>query len=146
MIPIRTNKKTGFFPQLVSDFLDNSRFAPNWFESEFNQSFPAVNIRETEKNFAVEFAAPGFKKTDFKISADNNILTVGAEKKEEKNENKEGFTRKEFSYNSFSRSFSLPQHVNAEKIDAKYNDGILALTIPKKDGIKTNPKKEIKVA
>ncbi|MGZ4099428.1 MAG: Hsp20/alpha crystallin family protein, partial [Bacteroidia bacterium] len=81
-----------------------------------------------------------------KINVEENVLTISAEKKEEKNEENDRFTRKEFSYNSFSRSFTLPQTVNAEKIDAKYTDGILKLEIPKKEEAKTLPKKEIKVA
>ncbi|HWY36292.1 MAG TPA: Hsp20/alpha crystallin family protein [Nitrosopumilaceae archaeon] len=135
------------FPTLLSDLFDNGRFLNNrWFEKEFDQSLPAVNIKENSKEFAVEFAAPGFKKSDFKINVEENVLTISAEKESEKNEESESYTRKEFSYNSFSRSFTLPQTVIADKIDAKYNDGILKLSIPKKEETKTLPKKEIKVA
>lgn len=141
------NKNENFAPALFSDIFDNAKFfGKNWLEREFGQSFPAVNIKETGKDFALEFAAPGFKKEDFKVNVDNNVLTITAEKEEEKNEENRRFTRKEFSYNSFSRSFTLPENVNTEKIDAGYKDGILTLNVPKKEETKTLPKKEIKVA
>lgn len=147
MTLVKTNKSGNLFPTLMSDFFDNDNFFANrWFEKEFNRSLPAVNVKENNKEFNIEFAAPGFKKNDFKINVEENILTISAEKQDEKNEEKDNYTRKEFSYNSFSRSFTLPQTVNADKIDAKYNDGILNLSIPKREEAKTQPKKEIKVA
>ena len=147
MTLVKTNKSGNLFPTLMSDFFDNDNFFENrWFEKEFNRSLPAVNVKENNKEFNIEFAAPGFKKNDFKINVEENILTISAEKQDEKNEEKDNYTRKEFSYNSFSRSFTLPQTVNADKIDAKYNDGILNLSIPKREEAKTQPKKEIKVA
>lgn len=141
---VKANKNEGFFPSVFSDFFDNDRFFNNrWFESVSNM--PAVNIKETDADFDVEFAAPGFKKTDFKVDIDNNVLTISAEKKDEKNEENKRYTRKEFSYSSFSRSFTLPQSVDSEKIDAKYNDGILKLHILKKEVAKSRSKKEIKI-
>lgn len=142
---VKTNNgKT--FPTLLSDFFDNDNFFSNrWMEREFNNTIPAVNIKENNGEFNIEFAAPGFNKSDFKINVEANTLTISAEKETEKNEGNDKFTRKEFSYNSFSRSFTLPQTVNSEKIDAKYNDGILKLHIPKKEEAKTLLKKEIKV-
>lgn len=144
---MNTVKKNGnLFPSLMSDFFDADRFfAPRWLEKEFDQNIPAVNVKENGNEFKIEFAAPGFTKTDFKINVEANVLTISAEKKEEKKDENEKYTRKEFSYNSFSRSFTLPQSVNADKIDAKYNDGILRLCIPKKEEVKTLPKKEVKV-
>lgn len=145
---VKTNKRNGnMFPTLVSDFFNNDNFfGNNWFEKEFANTLPAVNIKENDKQFTIEFAAPGFKKDDFNIQVEENTLNISAEKKEEKNEETEKFTRKEFSYNSFSRSFTLPQTVDADKIDAKYADGILHLNISKKEEAKTLPKKEIKVS
>lgn len=144
---VKSNKNGDLFPSLLSDFFDNNRFFGNrWPEKEFNHSLPAVNIKEDGKQFDIEFAAPGFSKNDFKIDVENNVMTVSAEKKEEKNEENKRFTRKEFSYNSFSRSFTLPQTVNAEKIDARYADGLLHLQIPKKEEVKALPKKQIKVS
>lgn len=146
MTLVKSNKNTDLFPSLLSDFFDNDKFFGNrFFEKEFNASLPAVNIKEDNKQFDIEFAAPGFSKADFRIDVEQNVLTVSAEKKEEKNEENKRFTRKEFSYNTFSRSFTLPQSVNADKIDAKYTDGLLHLQIPKKEETKTVAKKQIKV-
>lgn len=143
---VKSNKKEELFPSLLSDFFDNDKFFSNrWFGKEFNQSLPAVNIKEDGKQFDIEFAVPGFSKGDFKIDVEQNVLTVSAEKKEENTEENKRFTRKEFSYSSFSRSFTLPQSVNAERIDAKYADGLLQLHIPKKEEVKTLPKKQVKV-
>jgi HSP20 family protein len=140
-------KKENALPSLMSDFFDTDKFFGNrWFDKEIERSLPAVNIKETEKDFSIEFAAPGFNKTDFKINIETSLLTISAVKKEEKNEENSRFTRKEFAYNSFSRSFTLPQSVNTEHIDANYTDGILKLLIPKKEETKSSAKKEIKVS
>lgn len=146
MTLVKSNKKEDVFPSLLSDFFGNDNFLSNrWFEREFSQSLPPVNIKEDAKQFDIEFAAPGFNKSDFKIDLDDNLLTISAEKKEEKQEENKRFTRKEFMYNTFSRSFTLPQTVSADKIDANYNDGILTLNIPKKEEAKSQPKKQITV-
>lgn len=147
MKPIKTNTNEPVFPSLLSDFFDNNKFFGNsWLENEFKQTLPAVNIKETSHDYEIEFAALGFNKNDFKVNVENHLLTISAEKKDEKKEETSRFTRKEFSYNSFSRSFTLPESVNTDKIDAKYNEGILKLAVPKKEIAKTAPKKEIKVA
>jgi HSP20 family protein len=94
---------------------------------------PSVNIKETPKEFILEFAAPGLERKDFHINVDNHNLTISAEK-EEKKETKKGFDdywRKEYSYNSFSRTFTLPKNVKEDKIDAKYDKGILIVHVPK---------------
>jgi len=107
---------------------------------------PSVNITENEKAFDLELAVPGLRKDDFKVEVENNILTISTEKKEEKNEVEKNYTRKEFSYSAFERSFTLPQDVvDAEKINAKYENGILLVSIPKKEN-KTKPSKVIKIA
>ena len=143
---IKTRKNGDLFPSVLSDFFDTDRFFnTRWMEKEFEQTLPSVNIKENGKEFNIELAAPGFSKNDFKVNVEENVLIISAEKKEETKEENERFTRKEFSYNSFSRSFTLPQIVNGEKIDAKYSDGILRLCIPKKEEAKTLPIKEIKV-
>ncbi|MCH7411351.1 Hsp20/alpha crystallin family protein [Belliella sp. DSM 111904] len=102
-------------------------------------------MKEGKNDFAIDFAVPGFKKSDFKITAENGILTISAEKQEEKNEEKKHFTRKEFSYESFIRSVQLPENSIPDKIDAKYEDGILKLMLPKKEASVVKEKKEIKV-
>lgn len=146
MTQIQKKEGGNLFPSLMSDFFNSDNFFSNkWLEKEFGQNMPAVNIKEKSNEFIIDFASPGFDKSDFKIEVDNNVLTVSAEKKNEKKEENERFTRKEFSFNSFSRSFTLPQTVNADTIGANYNDGILKLTIPKKEEAKIPAKKEIKV-
>lgn len=130
----------------MDNFFDDDFFDNKWLEKKLKHTLPAVNIKENKNEFNIEFAAPGFTKKDFNIDLDDNVLTISAEKEKEKNEENENFTRKEFSYNSFSRSFTLPKTVNGDKIDAKYTDGILKLSIPKMEVTKLLPKKEIKVA
>ena len=128
---------------MLSDFFDNDRF----FDADWlrKQSVPAVNVKETEKTFEIELAASGLTKKDFEISVDNGMLTISSEKKEEKEEKEKNYTRKEFSYSSFSRSFTLPENVNEEDVKAYYEDGILKLHIAKKASGVTKPKKAIEV-
>ena len=130
----------------MDNFFDDDFFDNKWLEKKLKHTLPAVNIKENKNEFNIEFAAPGFAKKDFNIDLDDNVLTISAEKEKEKNEENDNFTRKEFSYNSFSRSFTLPKTINGDKIDAKYTDGILKLSIPKMEVTKLLPKKEIKVA
>lgn len=112
----------------------------------FGSSSPKVNIREDENNYFVEVAAPGMKKEDFNLSLDNNILTISSEVKDEQ-ENRDGnYTRREFSYSSFSRSFTLPDTAEADKIEAKYKDGVLHIVMPKKEEAKRKPAKNIKIS
>jgi len=139
---IKRNDDWGF-PSVWEDFFNNDLFDLPAMASR-GATVPAVNINETDKEFELELAAPGLKKSDFKVNIDRNVLTVSTEKKEEKEEKGKNFTRKEFSYNSFSRSFTLPESVNQDKIDAQYTDGVLKLVLPKKDEV--IPKsKEIKI-
>lgn len=144
LVKARTNGN--LFPTF-SDFFKSDRFFnPSWLEGEFEQTLPAVNIKENNKEFFIDVAAPGFNKADFKVNIEEGVLTISAEKKEEKNEENERFTRKEYSYNSFTRSFTLPENSNPDKLDAKYMDGVLKLMLPKKEETKVSLKKEIKVS
>lgn len=132
----------------VNDFFntDLSDWSARHF-SDTNTTLPAVNIKENTDGFLVEMAAPGMSKEDFKIELDNDLLTISSEKKNE-NESKEGenYTRREFSYQSFSRSFTLPKTVEAEKISAKYENGVLRIEIPKKEEAKPKPAKQISIS
>ncbi|HEY9005769.1 MAG TPA: Hsp20/alpha crystallin family protein [Ohtaekwangia sp.] len=114
----------------LSNFFDNDRF----FDSDLlkKQSLPAVNVKENEKSFDIEVAAPGLNKKDFSITAENGVLTISSEKEEEREEKEKDYTRKEFSYSAFSRSFALPENANEDDIKANYEDGILKLSIAKK--------------
>ena len=108
-------------------------------------SVPAVNVTENKDSYQVSLAAPGLKKEDFKINVEGNMLTVSAQSEETKEENEKAFTRKEYNFSSFSRSFTLPDEINQEKIGARYEDGILNLVLPRKENGKTTAAKQIAV-
>ena len=134
-------------PSVWDDFLNRDIF--NWGSdfSNTGSSLPAVNIKENENSFAVEMAAPGMEKKDFKIEVDGHTLTISSERQDQNEEKDEAFTRKEFSYKSFYRSFHLPKDVvDADKINAKYENGILFLEIPKKEEAKPKPARLINIA
>ena len=118
---------------VFNDLMEN--FERNFFSGlrEAEGDVPAVNIKDQKDKYVIEFAAPGLKKEDFKIDLDNYVLTVSSEKKEEKEETESNYSRREFIYNSFNRSFTLPRSVNIDKIGADYSNGILAISIPKKE-------------
>jgi HSP20 family protein len=106
-----------------------------------------VNVKEDNDNFMIEVAAPGMTKEDFSINYDNGRLTVGSERKNEKKNEDENFTRREFSYQSFQRSFNVPENViSGDKISANYKDGILIITLPKREEVKPKPSREIKIS
>ncbi|HRH66133.1 MAG TPA: Hsp20/alpha crystallin family protein [Bacteroidia bacterium] len=132
------------FPSIFSDFF-NDFVNEDMLPHNVFKSVPAVNISEQPDLYRVELAAPGMKKEDFKINVENGLMTIRAEKKEEKADENSKFTRKEFSYSSFSRTFTLPEHVNTENITAEYVNGVLTLSLPKKEEVKKNPVKEISV-
>lgn len=115
-------------------------------ESNLMATKPSVNIVENEDNFMVEVAAPGLDKKDFNVTVDDDILTISAERKDESEDKSGTFTRREFNYTSFSRSFHLPETCNSEKINANYKDGMLILEIPKREEAKKKPAKTIKIS
>lgn len=108
-------------------------------------SVPAVNIAENKDHYLVSLAVPGMKKEDFKIDMDGNMLTISSEKEETREEKEAKFTRKEYNYSSFSRSFTIPDDVNSEKIEARYEDGVLKMTLPRKEEAKKLAAKKISV-
>ena len=132
-------RRSDMFPSMTSLFDDIFARDLAGFgitnNSSTNTTIPAVNIRETNDNFVVEMAAPGMTKNDFRVELDGNTLTISSEKKDEYEEKDgERFTKREFSYQSFQRSFQLPKEVvDEEKIGAKYENGVLHLVIPKKE-------------
>ncbi len=140
-------RNSNLFPSIFDRFFDGEAF--DWSNRNFsntNTTLPSVNIKENQDAFTVELAAPGFEKGDFKIELNNNLLTISSEKKVE-NETKEGeyFTKREFSYQSFSRSFTLPNLADGEKIAANYENGILSVAIPKKEEAKPKPARMIEI-
>ena len=132
-------KRNGSLPSvgsLFEDFFSKDIF--NWADKNFAASgsnLPSVNLRETDNELEVELAAPGMQKEDFKVEVENNMLIISSEKQQENEdkEDREGYIRREFNYQSFYRSFTLPEYVDEENIEANYRDGILHVTIAKKD-------------
>ena len=118
------------------------------FFSKTGVTVPSVNIRETPQEYIIEVAAPGLLREDFKLEVDNHTLTISAEKEEETEEKKEknGYSRREYSYNSFSRSFALPENVKEGEIDARYDKGILTVKVPKAKSTSTKPVQTIQVS
>ncbi len=117
-------------------------FVNSVFDNLFNDSFitdrlvtrvPAVNITETPEAFTIELAAPGLQKSDFKINVDKNIISISVDKKEETEVNEKLYSKKEYSFTSFSRSFTLPDTVDYNSIEASYTDGVLGVKIGKKE-------------
>lgn len=137
------------FPSLVNRFFEGDLM--DWNNENFagsNSTLPAVNVKENDNEYLIEVAAPGLKRSDFKVNYDNGRLTISSEKRVE-HEEKDGekVTRREFSYQSFQRSFTIPETtVAVDKITAKYEDGILHITLPKREEVKPKPAKEIKIS
>jgi HSP20 family protein len=124
----------------------------NFFDSDFVDNFnrraldPAANILEHPESFELDLAAPGLKKDDFRINLENNILTISSDNVDEKVEESKNYTRKEFYFGSFSRSFTLPKTIDLDKINADYENGILKVILPKKEEARLDIKKEIKIS
>lgn len=132
----------------MDDFFDGRRWMQNRMPEAFwngKSSEPALNIMESDDNFDIELAAPGFDKNDFNVTIEDGFLNISAEKTREKEESEENYTRKEFSYNSFERSLQLPESVKEEEIKAKYRDGILSFKLAKKEEAKKRPPKVIEI-
>ncbi|MBN1388060.1 MAG: Hsp20/alpha crystallin family protein [Bacteroidales bacterium] len=148
---LRKYEKRAFpsFLSLLDRFFEGNLMDWNlWNFAELDSTLPAVNVKENDNEIIIEVAAPGLKKSDFNVNFENGRLTISSEKKDEKTE-KEGdkVTRREFNYQSFQRSFNVPENmVNTDKITAKYSDGILQVSLPKREEVKPKPSKEIKIS
>lgn len=142
----RTKSSLPLFSSWIDDFFN--RDMPTVFSQNFNSglSLPKVNIRETADEYFVEMAVPGMKKSDFKIELDNHVLLISTETKEENEEKGDNYTRREFGYSSFRRSFNLPETIDAEKIKAEYTDGILNVHLPKREEARQKPPVSIKIS
>ncbi|PKP38393.1 MAG: heat-shock protein [Bacteroidetes bacterium HGW-Bacteroidetes-14] len=147
MTLIRRTENYPAWSNLFNEFLNH-----DWIDwshrnySDTNTTIPSVNILESPEDFKIEVAAPGLNKNDFKIEVNQGILRISSEKKEEKENSEEGkYSRKEFSYQSFCRSFNLPLTVESDKIEAKYENGILSVTIPKREEAKPKPVRMIEI-
>jgi HSP20 family protein len=134
-----------WYDTMFTDLLGTDRLLTNDLFLE-NKWVPAMNVKETDDHFELEIAAPGFSKKDFDVSIDNGLLTIQAENKEEMEKKEDDYTRKEFNYSSFYRSFTLPENVNEnEMIDATYKRGILKLVLNKLHVDESTPKRVIEV-
>jgi HSP20 family protein len=143
------NKLFPTIPSLFDDFFARDLFNLNNLNQSYGDSLPSTNIKEMEDHFEVEVAAPGMSKNDFHVELDNDTLIISAHRENQREEkDKDGnYTRREFSYQNFSRSFSLPERmVQGEKISAKYRDGILQIMIPKTEEAKTKPARQIRIS
>ena len=140
---VKSNKNI-LFPSIIDEFLK-----PDWFGgySNFGMNVPAVNIKETDTDFIVELAVPGKKKEDFTIEIDFGVLSISSDSKNETTtkDAQERYTRREFSYSSFKRTFSLPESVNSDAIIASYENGVLAVKLPKKEEALPKPKRLIEI-
>lgn len=135
-------------PSLFDDFFSRELF--NWGNSNFSSTsttVPSVNIKETADNYEVEVAAPGMEKKDFNVTLDDNLLIISSSKQQSQEKKEDNYTRREFSYQSFQRSFELPKNVvDEDKIIARYENGLLHLTIPKREEAKQKAPRTIEIA
>lgn len=144
-------KRNSTFPTantLLDDFFAKDIF--DWSDKNFStigSNLPSANLKETDTKLEVDLAAPGMKKEDFKVEINNHTLLISSEKKQEKEETrkKDNYHRREFNYQSFCRSFSLPEYIDENKVEASYKDGILHIGIAKKDAVTKNASKTISI-
>ncbi|PZR22635.1 MAG: heat-shock protein [Flavobacterium psychrophilum] len=138
----------GFQRLFFDDIFGRELF--NWENNNFSSTsttLPSVNIKETGDSYEVEVAAPGMEKSDFNVTLDGNLLTISSVREHKQTMQQENFTRREFSYQSFQRSFELPKNVvDEEHITARYENGLLLLTVPKKEEAKQKPPRTIEIS
>ncbi len=150
-------KRSTLLPSLMDD--DNFGFPSNFFDAELgfpprlfntpffrNANMPAVNIKDNNKSFDLELAVPGYKKDELKVNVEAGVLTISSEKQKESEEEKNGYTRREFSYRSFARSFQLPENTDGDNVKANFVDGVLKLSIPKTKALPVKKGKEVRIA
>lgn len=134
-------KQAPFFPSLIDDFINQ-----DWnLKTPSSTTLPAVNIKDLDAQFEIELAVPGMKKSDFEIEVEDGLLSISSSLEEEQVTEKGKFTRREFSYNSFKRTFAIPESVDPSNIEAQYSDGVLQLRLPKRKEALRQPKKLIKI-
>lgn len=138
MTLVKFNSDRKNYGSLLPGFNDvfDSIFNDTFFNDRMVTCVPAANISETDNHYHVELAAPGLKKEDFKISLDRNVLHISVEQQSSNEETQKNYSKREYSYNSFVRSFTLPDSANAEDIEAAYTDGVLKLDIAKREEAK----------
>ncbi|HRN78845.1 MAG TPA: Hsp20/alpha crystallin family protein [Ferruginibacter sp.] len=145
MTLVKVNRPLGrTFEGFMNDFFNDFPVAVSKTFREDVMSFPPINITEKENAYQIELAAPGYDKADFKINMEGNVLNISSEKKDEQKEETDKSIRREFSYKSFKRSFTLDEKIDMEKIDARYENGVLKVELPKKQATQA-PSKEINI-
>jgi len=144
MIPMLRPKRANM-PNLV-DFFFGDDLLSNFFDNANAGTVPAVNIVESKDDYQIELAAPGLEKKDFKVDLNNNMLTISSEKEQKNEVEGEKIIRREFSYTAFKRSFTLPDSADGDKIKAAYNEGILKISIPKREEAKEKPARQISIS
>ena len=137
-------RRNSFLPSFVDEFFGKD--LPGLVTLNYGVSSPSVNVIESKEDFRIEVAAPGLEKEDFRINLQNNVLTILSDKESKQEEANEKFMRREFSYLQFSRSFSLPLTADSENTKAFYKNGVLSITVPKKEEAKEKPLREIAIA
>ena len=133
-----------YVPAYWDDFF-NDRVFNGFNNSNCNTTSPAVNIEEGDKEFRIEVAVPGLSRKDFRIEVEEDVLTISSEEKQKKEDKQRNYTRREFSYHSFKRSFQLPETVDQDQIQASHEAGVLNITLPKKDEVVQKAPKQIEV-
>ena len=147
MLPTILRRRNYATPSIFDDLINDS-YLPRFFEGDSwtnNKNIPAVNVEEDEKEYRIEAAAPGLEKEDLKVTVNKGVLTISSEKKVEKEDKNESYIRREFGYSSFCRSFTLPEEVDSDKINARHKNGVLNISIPKAEA-KVKLMKDIKIS
>ena len=144
LVKYNSNNGLRSFDNFFDSFFNNN--LTDIIGSDNNVSQPSVNVIETDDEYRIEVAAPGLGKEDFDVNIDDNSLTISAEVKNEETETTDKYTRREFNYSAFKRSFNLPDKVDAEQITAGYENGVLTLNLPKREEAKPQPARKIEIS
>lgn len=135
LVKFNERKDSGLLSPVFNDIFENF-FNDAFVSDRMVSRVPAVNISETDGHYHIELAAPGLKKEDFKLNLDRNVLTISAEKQNEQTENDKKYNKREYSYSSFVRSFTLPDSADDGNIEAEYTDGVLKINVAKREEAK----------
>ena len=142
------NKLVNYNPLSVSKFFDDffNRDITDFFGSDGSLTLPSVNVVENEDSYRIEVAAPGLEKNDFNLEVDGDMLIISAKKEASDEVKEDQYMRREFNYTSFRRTFQLPEGVNADEIGAKYDNGVLQVSLPKLEEVQAAPTKRIEIS
>lgn len=136
---------TDFFSDVDRFFENDLLRMPAQIGRQLMRNMPATNIRENEREYMIELAAPGMAKDDFEIDVAEGMLTISSQKEQDTTKEEDNYTRREYNYSSFSRSFKLPDAVNADEIKARYDEGVLKITVPKREETNNDNRKRVNI-